>query len=102
MTASFSAKKDDLPSPRSKKCAKVWNAIAVATDLTKEGSREMNALAAFLKCEAKEVKPRCSAPVKALDSCHASVLGAGTFQGRSHCASEIADLLACVAAASPS
>jgi hypothetical protein len=95
---SMTTKVDVLPPASTPKCAKLLKACT-DFDLQKEGSRELNAAAAFLKCEAKEKKPRCAAALKALDACHAGVLGTGTYQGSSHCSLDFMRLLACVGTA---
>lgn len=98
----------DAPSSASgaPKCAKLAGALSKAAegsegrvDLSLTGSKDSNALVALLKCDAKALRGSLSACpdlVKNYDKCHASVMGAGMFEGRRGCAEELRKLMVCV------
>ncbi|GMH84573.1 hypothetical protein TrST_g1329 [Triparma strigata] len=59
------------------------------------GSKENNALLALLRCETKH-RVTCQLQQKLYDTCHASVMGVGTYENKSNCSSQLAALRDCV------
>jgi hypothetical protein len=77
------------------KCEKFRKAlVGKKVDFNSTGSRENNALLNLLKCECKESKV-CGPVQQRYAMCHKSVMGAGTFEGRNNCGTEMRELYDC-------
>ena len=66
-----------------------------AIPLDSIGSPRNNQLLDFLYCQTKASKT-CKKADKAYRSCHASVMGTGSYDGRKHCADELEALFHCI------
>eukprot|EP00536_Pseudo-nitzschia_multiseries_P006162 jgi/Psemu1/286277/fgenesh1_pg.128_\ len=71
-------------------------------DLEAIGSRPNNQLLDLLRCRVAKIQTAnaedCRSLARAYASCHASVMGTGSFGGRKHCGAELSGYLDCVLA----
>ena len=89
-------------------CRKLHDALSKvpAPDPRQTGSKPLNMLVAWMRCEVKSGrKNKCDSPgcgdvwrepegfLKAFETCSKSVMGAGAFEGRPDCAAELERLI---------
>jgi len=63
-------------------------------DLDLIGNRKNNILLDLLRCQVRAEKS-CKLLHKRYESCHASVMGTGNFEGKKNCGAELEDLFQC-------
>mmetsp|Transcript_5691 Transcript_5691/g.10797 ORF Transcript_5691/g.10797 Transcript_5691/m.10797 type:complete len:109 (-) Transcript_5691:142-468(-) len=64
-------------------------------ELDSIGDRRNNALLDLIRCQVKADKSKCRNESKRYESCHASVMGVGNYEGKKHCGGELEILYKC-------
>jgi hypothetical protein len=86
------------------KCRGLFQKQAKKTaDLNALGEPNYNNFLKFVKCQSKSKaaagngnkQPPCKPEEKSYDTCHQSVMGVGSYNGRKACAQELSKLVAC-------